>query len=169
MTSHKNITQAAQSVGHYLQKISAHIVTAESCTGGWLSQAITDIAGSSAWFDRGFITYSNRSKIEMLNVNDYTLATYGAVSAETAQEMTAGALLHSPADYAIAITGIAGPSGGSSDKPVGTVYFSIQKRNTPAFTIVEHFTGDRAAIRHQAVYKALQLILDTRFNKSGHL
>jgi len=164
MKSHKNITQAAQSVGHYLQKIGAHIVTAESCTGGWLSQAITDIAGSSAWFDRGFITYSNAAKVEMLNVNEQTLATHGAVSAETAQEMTAGALQHSLADYAIAITGIAGPSGGSLDKPIGMVYFSIQKRNKPAFTIVEFFTGNREAVRHQAVYKALQLILETRFN-----
>ncbi len=158
MNSVINLTQASENLGQYLQKNQAHIVTAESCTGGWLAQCITDIAGSSAWFDRGFITYSNQAKIDMLGVKPETLAQFGAVSAEVAMQMTTGALLHSAADYAIAITGIAGPTGGSIEKPIGSVYIAWQKKHHPAKVTLAHFHGNREQIRKQAVYQALVLI-----------
>ncbi|MDF1582084.1 MAG: CinA family protein [Methyloprofundus sp.] len=153
-----NLTQASENLGHYLLKNQAQIVTAESCTGGWLAQCITDIAGSSAWFDRGFITYSNQAKIDMLGVNPETLAQFGAVSAQVATQMVSGALRHSAADYAIAITGIAGPTGGSIEKPVGSVYIAWQKKHHLAKVALAHFNGNREQIRKQAVYQALNLI-----------
>lgn len=158
MHTNLDLTLAAERLGHFLNKHHALIVTAESCTGGWLAQCITDIAGSSAWFDRGFITYSNSSKSAMLQVRADTIEQFGAVSAEVASQMTQGALQNSLADYAIAITGVAGPSGGSVEKPVGTVYIAWQNRTQPAQIILEHFNGDRQDIRWQAVYKALNLI-----------
>ncbi|MCF7970064.1 MAG: CinA family protein [Methylococcaceae bacterium] len=158
MNADINLIQAAENLSQYLQKNHARIVTAESCTGGCLAQYITSIAGSSAWFDRGFITYSNQSKIDMLDVKPETLAQFGAVSAEVAMQMTDGALRRSEADYAIAITGIAGPTGGSLEKPIGSVYIAWQKRNHPAKVILVHFSGNREQIRKQAVYQALNLI-----------
>ena len=156
MNSNLNLNLAAENLGNFLNKNHARIVTAESCTGGWLAQCITNIAGSSAWFDRGFITYSNLSKSEMLNVQAETIDQFGAVSAEVARQMTQGALQNSQAEYAIAITGIAGPTGGTVQKPVGTVYIGWQKRSEPAVVVLEHFSGDREKIRRLAVYKALQ-------------
>ena len=153
-----NLAQTAESLGNFLTTTQSRIVTAESCTGGWLAQAITDIAGCSSWFDRGFITYSNESKVDMLNVCPSTLSQFGAVSAEVARQMTQGALQNSLADYAIAITGVAGPTGGSQKKPVGTVYLAWQKKGQDAEVILEHFIGNRQEIRRQAVYKALNLI-----------
>ena len=158
MNSNLNLALAAENLGHFLNKHHSRIVTAESCTGGWLAQCITDIAGSSAWFDRGFITYSNESKADMLNVKSETIEQFGAVSAEVARQMTQGALQNSQADYAIAITGIAGPTGGSPEKPVGTVYIAWQKRTESAVVTLEHFRGDRQEIRQLAVYTALNLI-----------
>ena len=158
MNANLNLDLAAKNLGNFLNETHSRIVTAESCTGGWLAQCITDIAGSSAWFDRGFITYSNASKSDMLGVKSDTIEKFGAVSAEVASQMTHGALQNSLADYAIAITGIAGPTGGSSDKPVGTVYIAWQKKTQPAIVTLEYFIGNRQEIRRQAVYKALALI-----------
>src|SRR5258708_6846429 len=116
-----NITILAERVGQLLKAHKLMLTTAESCTGGQIAEAITQIAGSSQWFDRGFVTYSNAAKQEMLGVKKITLEQAGAVSAETAAEMAEGALRHSHAQISIAVTGIAGPTGGSVDKPVGTV------------------------------------------------
>lgn len=127
------------------------LAAAESCTGGWAAQALTAIPGSSAWFDRGFVTYSNAAKQEMLGVRRETLAQYGAVSEETAGEMAEGALRHSHAQLAFAITGIAGPTGGSSGKPVGTVCFAWAFADRATETAVEHFMGDRREVRAQSV------------------
>ncbi|RLA18824.1 MAG: damage-inducible protein CinA [Gammaproteobacteria bacterium] len=153
-----NLKLAAERLGAYLSENHSKIVTAESCTGGWLGECITEIAGSSAWFDRGFITYSNESKVDMLAVHSETIKKYGAVSAEVARQMTQGALQNSLADYAIAITGVAGPTGGSPEKPVGTVYIAWQKRTQPAQVTLENYSGNRQEIRRQAVYTALNLI-----------
>lgn len=158
MNSQLNLTLAAENLGHFLSASQSRIATAESCTGGWLAQCITDIAGSSAWFDCGFITYSNRSKTDMLNVQNQLIEKYGAVSAKVAEQMVQGVLNNSQADYALAITGIAGPTGGTEQKPVGSVYIAWQKRAEPATVGLDLFIGDRQAIRRQAVYKALNLI-----------
>lgn len=132
------------------------LALAESCTGGWLAQAVTAIAGSSAWFDRGFVTYSNAAKTDMLGVSEATLERHGAVSEATARAMAQGALAHSRADWAVAITGVAGPSGGSPDKPVGTVCFAWAAKDGGCEAQIRHFTGDRAAVREQSVRYALQ-------------
>lgn len=131
------------------------IATAESCTGGWAAQVITHTAGSSAWFDRGFVTYSNDAKQDMLGVRPETLAAHGAVSEQTAAEMAVGALDHSRATFSFSITGIAGPGGGSPDKPVGTVCFGWCVRNGLPRTERRQFAGDREAVRRQAVIHAL--------------
>lgn len=145
----------SQHCGLLLLKNNWLLSTAESCTGGWVAQSITAVAGSSAWFDRGFVTYSNAAKQEMLGVSTTTLAIHGAVSEATVLEMAQGALTYSHAQISIAISGIAGPSGGSVEKPVGTVWigWALPER---IFAIQFLFTGDRAAIREQAVYAALQ-------------
>ena len=134
--------------------------TAESCTGGLIAGAITDVAGSSAWFDRGFVTYSNEAKIEMLGVRRETLAEHGAVSEPTAREMAAGALTRSGADIAVAVTGVAGPSGGSPEKPVGLVCFAWACRGGAVEAGTAHFAGDRPAVRAAAVTAALQGLID---------
>ena len=135
------------------------IAMAESCTGGMVAAAITDIAGSSAVLDRGFVTYSNEAKMEMLGVSADTLAAHGAVSKETAIEMVGGVLANAPAaTIAVSITGIAGPGGGSHDKPVGLVHFASQYRGEDAITSMQIFAGDRAEIRQQATYHALIMI-----------
>lgn len=136
------------------------LTTAESCTGGWAAQVVTHTAGSSEWFDCGFVTYSNESKTALLDVDTVTLTRFGAVSAETAAAMAVGALAHSRADLAVAITGIAGPGGGSSDKPVGTVCFAWCVRGPDGIEAPEtdrqQFSGDREAVRRAAVIHALQ-------------
>ena len=136
------------------------LVTAESCTGGWVAQSMTDIAGSSGWFERGFVTYSNESKQEMLGVSSPTLEVYGAVSRQTVLEMVSGALRNSQAQCALAVSGIAGPDGGTIDKPVGTVWFAWQIEGSPIQTRKEHLTGNRGSIRYQSVQIALQGVLD---------
>ena len=136
------------------------IVTAESCTGGLLSSLFTQEAGSSKWFDRGFVTYSNNSKIDSLGVREETLGNFGAVSQEIANEMSTGALKNSEANLGISITGIAGPGGGSLAKPVGTVYFSIANQKK---VILEHkadFKGSRETIRKESVLFVLNKLLN---------
>ena len=135
------------------------LVTAESCTGGWIAKCCTDIPGSSAWFERGFVTYSNESKQALLGVSIDTLAQYGAVSAQTAEAMASGALRHSLADVSVAVTGIAGPDGGSAEKPVGTVWFAWARKDMPVYSECHHFDGDRESIRRQAVQTALEGII----------
>lgn len=136
------------------------LVTAESCTGGWVAQCLTAIAGSSEWFDRGFVTYSNEAKQEMLGVAADTLAEHGAVSQPVAVAMAEGALRNSRADWAIATTGIAGPTGGSAQKPVGTVCFAWVCRDGRVATGTCHFAGNREEVRAQSVAHALAGLLD---------
>ncbi len=127
------------------------LAVAESCTGGWLAKVLTDLPGSSEWFDRGYVTYSNAAKQSMLGVREATLIAHGAVSPETVSEMTRGALRESGADLALAVSGIAGPGGGSDTKPVGTVCFAWQRRGGEPRVSRERFDGDREAVRSQSV------------------
>jgi nicotinamide-nucleotide amidase len=136
------------------------LTTAESCTGGWVAQAVTAVDGSSGWFERGFVTYSDAAKQEMLGVSARTLAAYGAVSEQTAREMAAGALAHSRAQVALAITGIAGPTGGSSEKPVGMVCFAWATKDGAVSAVTHRFSGDRESVRRQSVIVALQGVLE---------
>ena len=154
-----NIYSLAQIVGEALSKRHFLLTTAESCTGGWLGQAITAVAGSSVWYERGFITYSNFSKNEMLQVDLPLLERHGAVSVEVARAMALGALNNSRADIGVAITGIAGPAGGSKSKPVGTVCFAWVSCSGNVIQKQLFFDGDRKAIREQAVSVSLQGIL----------
>ena len=135
------------------------LATAESCTGGMIAAACTDLAGSSAWFERGFVTYSNEAKTQMLGVDTALIARHGAVSEEVVRAMVQGAIAHSRAQVAVAVTGVAGPSGGSAAKPVGTVWFGFA---TPAgvVTEVKHFDGDRAAVRSATVAHALARLVN---------
>lgn len=150
----------ARRVGETLLGRGARLVTAESCTGGWVAKEITGIPGSSAWFDMGFVSYSNQAKQALLGVRAETLQSEGAVSEATVAEMAAGALARSGADVALAVSGIAGPGGGSPDKPVGLVCFGWMTRAGRRRTASEHFTGDRDAVRAQAVACALRGVLD---------
>ena len=134
--------------------------TAESCTGGLIAGAITDVAGSSTVFDRGFVTYSNEAKQELLGVPESTIANFGAVSSETAHAMAEGALKHSTADIALSVTGIAGPGGGSDQKPVGLVFFGLAAKGEECTTQLHIFPGDRAEIRDAAVRHGLSLLID---------
>ncbi len=143
----------------FLSKRSWMLVSAESCTGGLLAAACTELAGSSNWFDRGFVTYSNAAKTEMLGVDATLIARYGAVSGVVAQAMVLGALAHSHAQVAVAITGVAGPGGGSADKPVGTVCFGFALPGLVT-TEVRHFEGERAAVRQASVKHALRRVLE---------
>ena len=146
----------SESLGKALQERGWSLALAESCTGGWASEVVTMTKGSSKHFERGFVTYSNLAKIEMLDVLQITLDEYGAVSEETAREMAAGALANSNAQVAAAITGIAGPDGGSEDKPVGTVCFAWATTEGVLESIQLHFEGDREAVRRQSVKTALE-------------
>ena len=150
----------AQLAGEKLKAQSTMLATAESCTGGWVAQAVTAIAGSSDWFDRGFVSYSNVAKQEMLGVSAGTLAKHGAVSEQTAREMAAGALAHSRAQVALAITGVAGPGGGSPDKPVGMVCFAWARKGAETVAQTRQFEGDRESVRRQSVRAALRGLLD---------
>ena len=156
----QELEHLAAQVGAALQTRGWRLATAESCTGGWAAQTITAIAGSSAWFDRGFVTYSNEAKREMLGVQADTLAIHGAVSEATVREMAAGALVRSRAEVAFAISGIAGPAGGSADKPVGMVCLAWALAGHAVETGTRHFDGERRAIRAQSVRAALQGLLD---------
>ncbi len=149
----------ARQLGNLLLERGEWLTAAESCTGGWLAQSVTAIAGSSGWFDRGFVTYSNAAKVDMLGIPETTLERHGAVSEATARAMAQGALAHSRADWAVAITGIAGPSGGSAEKPVGTVCFAWAGRELGCEAQTCRFDGDRAAVREQSVRHALSGLL----------
>ena len=145
-----------------VQKLAASLLsrewtmaTAESCTGGWIAKCCTDLAGSSAWFDRGFVTYSNRAKQEMLGVDATVLDTEGAVSEATAIAMAQGARLRAGVNVALSVSGIAGPDGGTADKPVGTVWFGWSLEGQPAVSEVRQFKGDRDAVRRQTLVHAL--------------
>lgn len=155
----------ASQLGELLRQRGWSLCTAESCTGGWLAKVITDIAGSSQWFERGFVTYTNQSKQDLLGLSAQQLAAEGAVSAATVEAMAQEALRQSPAQLSCAISGIAGPGGGSAAKPVGLVWFAWAQR-APAATptrvhaVACQFAGDREAVRRQAVAYALQGLLD---------
>lgn len=146
----------AAELGEAMQRCGWILTTAESCTGGWLAQAVTSVAGSSAWFDRGFVTYSNAAKQDMLGVSPETLDQFGAVSEATAREMVQGALAHSAAQLAIAITGIAGPGGGSAEKPVGLVCFAWGVSGHACASATQQFSGDRRQVRAASVGFALR-------------
>ncbi|WP_367847809.1 CinA family protein [Rhodoferax sp. WC2427] len=135
------------------------LATAESCTGGMIAAACTDLAGSSTWFERGFVTYSNAAKTEMLGVDAALIAQHGAVSEAVARAMAAGALAHSHAQVAVAVTGVAGPSGGSADKPVGLVWFGFAL-DGQVHAECQHFPGDRAAVRTATVRHALLRVVE---------
>jgi nicotinamide-nucleotide amidase len=155
----------AAEVGILLRANAQRLATAESCTGGWVAQALTAIAGSSAWFERGFVTYANEAKQEMLGVSAEMLAAHGAVSEATAVAMATGALQHSHADWAVAITGIAGPDGGTADKPVGTVCFAWADSRGGCASETCRFAGDRREIRAKSVAHALNGVLE----RAAHL
>lgn len=150
----------AAQVGGALKAHGLMLATAESCTGGGVAQAVTAIAGSSAWFERGFITYSNLSKQQMLGVAETTLVGHGAVSEATVRAMVTGALEHSAAQVALAVSGIAGPDGGTPDKPVGTVWFAWGVKQGVTSAHWHRLSGDRAEVRAQAVRIALQGVLE---------
>ena len=147
--------ELAKKLSEVFSKSHKLIATAESCTGGLISAYITAIPGSSRYFDRAFITYSNEAKCQMLGVKAQTLYKYGAVSIETAKEMAEGALKNSNADIAVSVTGIAGPDGGTGDKPVGTVCIGIKEKGKEVNAKCYHFSGDRAKVREQTVKTAL--------------
>lgn len=143
-----------------LSEKNLRLVTAESCTGGMIAAAMTDRSGSSSVFERGYVTYSNEAKIEELGVKSETIETYGAVSEQTAAEMAQGALKNSHADVALSVTGIAGPNGGTEEKPVGLVYIGVAFQNRPPVVIKNNFDGDRTSIRQATVEKALELLIE---------
>ena len=154
----ETLNTLSRQVGEHLEKCGWVLATAESCTGGWIAATVTATAGSSGWFDRGFVTYSNEAKHEMLGVAKHTLQQHGAVSEATVCEMVRGALSRSHADIALAVSGIAGPGGATADKPVGTVCFAW---GTPEQLISEtlQLPGDRQAVRLKAVHHALKRLL----------
>ena len=146
----------AEVVGARLRAARQMLVTAESCTGGWIAKTVTDLAGSSDWFDCGLVAYSYEAKQALLSVNPHTLESHGAVSRETVIEMVSGALVHSGAGVAVAVTGIAGPGGGTIDKPVGTVWIAWKRRGGYPRAELFLFTGDREAVRRRTIAAALQ-------------
>ncbi|MFZ2541084.1 MAG: nicotinamide-nucleotide amidase [Gallionella sp.] len=150
----------AVQVGGALKSHRLLLVTAESCTGGGVAQAITDVAGSSTWFDRGFITYSDLSKQQMLGVSDATLKQHGAVSEATVREMVEGALKNSSSQVALAVSGIAGPNGGSPEKPVGTVWFAWGIKGGETHAQRQHLSGNRDEVRAQSVRISLQGVIN---------
>ncbi len=168
MAKHTNLTisDAATQLGQALKSHGFVLAMAESCTGGMVTEAITSIAGSSAWFDRGFVTYSNAAKIDMLGVSSATLEKFGAVSEQTAAEMAIGALKNSAAQIVGSITGIAGPDGGSPEKPVGTVCFAWAGKNLPISTCTHWFDGNRNDIRQQATIFMIAGLIE-RLNKKA--
>lgn len=153
------LQQITTAVSQHLINQKLSMVSAESCTGGWVAKCCTDMAGSSAWFERGFVTYSNQSKQDLLNVSSATLEQFGAVSEQTVIEMAKGALANSIADICVAITGIAGPDGGNIEKPVGTVWIAWATKKSSVKAQRYLFKGDRAEIRRQAVIAGLQGII----------
>jgi nicotinamide-nucleotide amidase len=154
------LMRLAELVGTALQRRGLMLATAESCTGGWVAQVVTSVPGSSQWFERGFVTYSNSAKQEMLGVSAATLEQYGAVSEETAAEMVTGALSYSHAQITLAVSGIAGPDGGSLEKPVGTMCLAWGLKGQPVVTRRLRLPGARQEVRRQAVIYALNGLLE---------
>jgi len=162
MPTDAQLLRLAARVGRRLLGARRRLATAESCTGGWIAKALTDVAGSSQWFDGGYVTYSNAAKQRDLGVRTATLARVGAVSPAAVREMARGALRAARADVAVAVSGIAGPEGGSRAKPVGTVWFATAVRRGRAVKVSasrRHFRGDREAVRRKSVAQALKLVL----------
>jgi nicotinamide-nucleotide amidase len=159
MSGDARIAALAATLGERLRQQGWLLATAESCTGGWIAEAVTAVAGSSQWFERGFVSYSNRSKQELLGVSAATLAQHGAVSIETAREMASGARAASDVDVALSVTGIAGPGGGSPGRPVGTVCFAWASRAGVIRSEQRHFAGDRESVRRQSVIHALEGVI----------
>jgi nicotinamide-nucleotide amidase len=151
--------ELALEVGQALKRRGWLLVTAESCTGGWVGEAVTMVSGSSEWFECGFITYTDAAKQEMLGVEAATLRAHGAVSEPTVRQMVAGALARSNGDIALAVSGVAGPTGGSPAKPVGTVCLAWGVRGGEPTAVTHHFTGDREAVRRQSVIEVLEGVL----------
>jgi nicotinamide-nucleotide amidase len=150
----------AETLGHELRATGWRIATAESCTAGWIAKALTDVPGSSQWFDCGYVTYSNTAKMREVGVSARTLAEHGAVSEATVREMASGALRAAAVEMALAVSGIAGPDGDTADKPVGTVWFAVASGAAPtAICECRHFAGDRDQVRRQSVAHALRLAL----------
>ena len=160
MISDQKLSLLADGLGNLLMERGIMLVSAESCTGGWIGQTITAIAGSSKWYDRGFITYSNSSKQEMLGVDERSLQIFGAVSEQIASEMASGAILNSHAHVSIALTGIAGPGGSTEGKPVGMICHGWAIKDGLARNAVCFLEGDREAVRRQAVAISLQGAID---------
>ncbi|MBT7307554.1 MAG: nicotinamide-nucleotide amidohydrolase family protein [Gammaproteobacteria bacterium] len=160
MNGINSVEQILQKLSHQLLERGWKVAAAESCTGGWIAKLLTDLPGSTAWFERGFVTYSNEAKVDMLGLSAATLQQHGAVSEATVKEMVAGALDHSHADLAVAVSGIAGPSGGSVDKPVGLVWFGWQRRDGRCHCESRQFEGGRDAVRAQTVWVALKGLSD---------
>jgi nicotinamide-nucleotide amidase len=158
--SDETISGLAQQVLERCRARKLMLATAESCTGGMIAAALTDIAGSSDVVERGFVTYSNAAKTEMLGVPADLIERVGAVSEEVARAMAAGALAHAPVDLAVAVTGIAGPGGGSAEKPVGLVHFGLARRDHPVEAEHHVFAGDRGAVRRATVKRALEMLLE---------
>ena len=154
--SDANLHALAQTLAEALAQRREMLVSAESCTGGWIAKVLTDLPGSSAWFECGVVAYSYEAKEALLGVNPITLEQHGAVSEETAVEMVSGALARFGATIAVAVTGIAGPSGGTADKPVGTVWIAWKRRGGYAHAEVFQLDGDREAVRRQTVARALE-------------
>jgi len=150
----------AERAGSLLLARHRRAVTAESCTGGWVAKFLTDIPGSSQWFECGYVTYSNAAKQQSIGVRPETLTAFGAVSGPTAEQMAVGALQASGADVSVAITGIAGPDGGSPGKPVGLVWFALAVRGAAPIVRRQHFSGDRERIRRASVATALQMLIE---------
>ncbi|MGA8262048.1 MAG: nicotinamide-nucleotide amidohydrolase family protein [Arenicellales bacterium] len=159
MTERSTLLALVEDLGRELLDRGWMCTTAESCTGGGIAEALTELSGSSLWFERGFVTYSNEAKQEMLGVAAATIQRCGAVSEETAREMAEGALVHSRAQAALAVTGIAGPTGGTADKPVGTVVFAWAVEGGPTTTRVRRLEGDRRTVRSAAIEEAIEGML----------
>ena len=153
-----DLDDLSMQVGQALLAHKLMLTTAESCTGGWVAQVVTHTSGSSQWFDRGFVTYTNEAKQEMLGVSGETLQRYGAVSEQTVKEMADGALNHSHAQVSIAISGVAGPTGGTAEKPVGMVCFAWAGQGSTQ-TSTQYFQGDRTQVRLQSVQYALRRLI----------
>ncbi|CNF06681.1 nicotinamide-nucleotide amidase [Yersinia nurmii] len=161
----QQLRQLSIDAGELLKARGASVTCAESCTGGWIAKALTDIAGSSAYFDRGFVTYSNEAKHDLLGVAETTLDAYGAVSEEVVREMAVGALHAAQADFALSVSGIAGPDGGTEFKPVGTVWFGFATKAGQVSAEKRAFNGNRDEIRLQATIFALQTLVDKFLKK----
>jgi nicotinamide-nucleotide amidase len=158
--SEQELRDLAEQLGECLMARGLKLASAESCTGGWLAKIITDIPGSSAWFTGSVVSYSNEAKQSLLGVSENTLKEFGAVSGETVLEMSDGLFAHTDADVAVSVSGIAGPDGGSEEKPVGLVWLSWGKRDKSVFANPYNFAGDREAVRKQSIKQALNNLQD---------